>query len=157
VYPKAGQGRPPVGVERILRIYFLHQWFNVSDPAVEEALMIRRRCEDLWTSIWGESRCRKSGKYSGALYGEHGVADTDPRRRMEPIEFARPARMLRQAGEHCQLKYRRGGFRYRETDWYLARPEAYFAAEGGKVSDRQRSNRTGRQLSIRVIEARDRD
>ena len=38
VYPKAGQGRPPVGVERMLRIYFLQQWFNLSDPAVEEAL-----------------------------------------------------------------------------------------------------------------------
>ncbi len=38
VYPKPGNGRPPVGVERMLRIYFLQQWFNLSDPAVEEAL-----------------------------------------------------------------------------------------------------------------------
>jgi len=38
VYPKAGPGRPPVGMERMLRIYFLQQWFNLSDPAVEEAL-----------------------------------------------------------------------------------------------------------------------
>ena len=37
-YPKAGGGRPPVGVERMLRIYFLQQWFNLSDPGVEEAL-----------------------------------------------------------------------------------------------------------------------
>ena len=37
-YPKEGNGRPPVGVERMLRIYFLQQWFNLSDPAVEEAL-----------------------------------------------------------------------------------------------------------------------
>src|SRR5271167_1846494 len=37
-YPKAGNGRPPVGVERMLRVYFLQQWFNLSDPAVEEAL-----------------------------------------------------------------------------------------------------------------------
>jgi transposase, IS5 family len=37
-YPKAGTGRPPVGVERMLRIYFLQQWFNLSDPSVEEAL-----------------------------------------------------------------------------------------------------------------------
>src|SRR5438105_5444459 len=36
-YPKPGNGRP-VGVERMLRIYFLQQWFNLSDPAVEEAL-----------------------------------------------------------------------------------------------------------------------
>ena len=37
-YPKPGSGRPPVGVERMLRLYFLQQWFNLSDPAVEEAL-----------------------------------------------------------------------------------------------------------------------
>ena len=38
VYPKGDNGRPPVGVERMLRIYFLQAWFNLSDPAVEEAL-----------------------------------------------------------------------------------------------------------------------
>ncbi len=27
-YPKAGHGRPPVGEERMLRIYFLQQWFT---------------------------------------------------------------------------------------------------------------------------------
>ena len=37
-YPKPGNGRPPVGVERMLRIYFLQHWFNLSDLAVEEAL-----------------------------------------------------------------------------------------------------------------------
>lgn len=38
-YPKAeGAGRPTVGLERMLRIYFLQHWFNLSDPAVEEAL-----------------------------------------------------------------------------------------------------------------------
>jgi len=37
-YPKTGNGRPPIGVERMLRIYFLQQWFNLSDPGVEEAL-----------------------------------------------------------------------------------------------------------------------
>jgi transposase, IS5 family len=37
-YPKPGNGRPPIGVERMLRIYFVQQWFNLSDLAVEEAL-----------------------------------------------------------------------------------------------------------------------
>ena len=38
-YPKVdGAGRPPVGLERMLRLYFLQQWFNLSDPAVEEAV-----------------------------------------------------------------------------------------------------------------------
>ncbi len=39
VYPKAnGSGRPPVGVERMLRLHCLQQWFNLSDPVVEEPL-----------------------------------------------------------------------------------------------------------------------
>jgi len=37
-YPKPGNGRPPIGVERMLRIYFPQQWFDLSDPGVEEAL-----------------------------------------------------------------------------------------------------------------------
>jgi len=39
MYPKGeGAGRPPVGLERMLRIHFLQHWFNLSDPSVEEAL-----------------------------------------------------------------------------------------------------------------------
>jgi len=38
VYPKAGDGRPPIDLELMLRVYFLQHWFNLSDPAVEEAL-----------------------------------------------------------------------------------------------------------------------
>ena len=37
-YPKAGNGRPPVGLERMLRIYFVQHWFNLADEACEEAL-----------------------------------------------------------------------------------------------------------------------
>jgi transposase, IS5 family len=37
-YPKAGNGRPPVGLERMLRLHLLQHWFNLSDPAAEEAL-----------------------------------------------------------------------------------------------------------------------
>src|SRR6202162_70819 len=37
-YPKAGQGRHPLGLEKMLRIYFLQQWFNLSDPQAEDAI-----------------------------------------------------------------------------------------------------------------------
>jgi IS5 family transposase len=37
-YPKAGNGRPPIGLERMLRLHLLQHWFNLSDPAAEEAL-----------------------------------------------------------------------------------------------------------------------
>ena len=37
-YPKAGNGRQPVGLSIMLRIYFLQHWFNLSDPGAEDAL-----------------------------------------------------------------------------------------------------------------------
>jgi transposase, IS5 family len=37
-YPTGDRGRPPIGIERMLRIFFLQVWFNLSDPAVEDAL-----------------------------------------------------------------------------------------------------------------------
>lgn len=38
-YPKPqGAGRPPVGLERMLRIHFVQHWFDLSDPAAEEAI-----------------------------------------------------------------------------------------------------------------------
>ena len=38
-YPKAGNGRPPVGLERMLRMYFIQHWFNLADAACEDALL----------------------------------------------------------------------------------------------------------------------
>ena len=47
-YPKAGNGRVPMPLEAMLRIYFLQQWFNLSDPAAEDSLYdiesMRRFC-----------------------------------------------------------------------------------------------------------------
>src|SRR5688572_30657476 len=37
-YPKGGRGRPVMPLERMLRIYFMQQWFNLSDPAAEDAI-----------------------------------------------------------------------------------------------------------------------
>ena len=37
-YPKAGDGRRPVGLERMLRMYFIATWFNLADVACEDAL-----------------------------------------------------------------------------------------------------------------------
>lgn len=36
--PGGSAARPPIGVKRMLRIHLLQDWFNLSDPAVEEAL-----------------------------------------------------------------------------------------------------------------------
>ena len=40
-HPK-GAGRPPIGIERMLRIHFLPHWFNLSDPTAEETLYASR-------------------------------------------------------------------------------------------------------------------
>ena len=37
-YPKAGNGRQPMPLERMLRIYFMQQWYGLSDPAMEDTL-----------------------------------------------------------------------------------------------------------------------
>lgn len=37
-YPKKGRGRQPLGLEKMLRIYFLQQWFDLSDPQAEDEL-----------------------------------------------------------------------------------------------------------------------
>ena len=51
VYQRSGKGRPPAGLERMLRIYLLQLWFNLSDPGVEEALNIQSRYGSLPGSI----------------------------------------------------------------------------------------------------------
>src|SRR6266436_2900895 len=37
-YPKGERGRPPIGIERMLRIYFLQQWYGLADEALEDAI-----------------------------------------------------------------------------------------------------------------------
>src|SRR5260370_21618600 len=60
-YPKAGQGRQPLGLEKMLRIYFLQQWFNLSDPQAEDAIYD------------SESKRRVAGD---ALAGDAGPVET---------------------------------------------------------------------------------
>ena len=38
-YPSSGRvGRPPIGVARMLRMYFLQQWYSLSDEGLEDAI-----------------------------------------------------------------------------------------------------------------------
>jgi IS5 family transposase len=55
-YPKAGNGRHPIPLSRMLKIYFMQQWYSLSDPAMEDALYdiesMRRFAEiDLETDV----------------------------------------------------------------------------------------------------------
>ena len=38
VYPDLGNGRPPIGLSKMVRIYCMQQWFQLSDPGMEDAL-----------------------------------------------------------------------------------------------------------------------
>jgi hypothetical protein len=68
VYPKAGDGRPPKELEMMLRVYFLQQWFNLSDPGVEEAL---------YDSV-------SMGRFAGIDLGEMPVPDESTVLRFPP-------------------------------------------------------------------------
>src|SRR5438105_309760 len=63
-YPQPGKGRRPVGVERMLRIYFWQQWFNLSDTAVATAANVADSAvlPDLLhgeeTRVWGDQAYR---------------------------------------------------------------------------------------------------
>jgi transposase, IS5 family len=37
-YPKGERGRPPMPLERMLRVYFVQQWYGLADEGVEDAL-----------------------------------------------------------------------------------------------------------------------
>lgn len=37
-YPRIGNGRQPMPISRMLRIYFMQQWYGLSDPAMEDSL-----------------------------------------------------------------------------------------------------------------------
>jgi len=37
-YPAGKRGRPPMGIEKMLRMYLLQIWFNLSDPGTEDVI-----------------------------------------------------------------------------------------------------------------------
>ncbi len=85
-YPKAGAGRQPLGLEKMLRIYFLQQWFNLSDPQAEDAIYdsesMRRFAGVELVTTWCPTRARFFGSApagearadEGDLRGDRGAA-----------------------------------------------------------------------------------
>ena len=37
-YPSGKRGRPPMGIETMLRMYLMQDWFNLADEAIEDAI-----------------------------------------------------------------------------------------------------------------------
>jgi hypothetical protein len=45
-YPSGRRGRPPIGVERMLRIYFLQQWYTLADEADSTPPLVKGRLSE---------------------------------------------------------------------------------------------------------------
>ena len=73
LYPKGERGRPPVALERMLRIHFLQQWYALADQAMEEALYDSQACGVLPGLIWRWMRCRTRRRSSISGIGWSGT------------------------------------------------------------------------------------
>ena len=73
LYPKGERGRPPVPLERMLRVHFLQQWYALADPAMEEALYDSQACGALPGLIWRWMRCRTRRRSSISGIGWSGT------------------------------------------------------------------------------------
>lgn len=83
-YPKAGNGRPPIELELMLRMYFIAHWFNLADEACEDALydiaafrdfcgidLGRRRVPDA-TSLLNFRHLLEAHKLGAAMFAKVG-------------------------------------------------------------------------------------
>ena len=68
-YPKGGRGRPPIGVERMLRVCFLAQWYGLADEALEDTIY--------------DSQAMRG--FVGADLGVEGVPDATTLLRFRPL------------------------------------------------------------------------
>ena len=66
-YPSGKRGRPPKGIEKMLRMYLLQCWFNLSDEGVEDA-------------IYDSSDCQKRSQIA-AFFDIIGAGDEDAEER----------------------------------------------------------------------------
>jgi IS5 family transposase len=55
-YPKAGNGRPPIGLERMPRRYWVANWFNLADEACEDAMYDIAVCREFCGFDLGRKR-----------------------------------------------------------------------------------------------------
>jgi hypothetical protein len=62
-YPKAGQGRQPLGLERVLRIYFLQQWSICRTRRLRTQFTTTSRCVALRGLSWATRWCRTRPRF----------------------------------------------------------------------------------------------
>ena len=59
-YPKRGNGRPPIGLERMLRMHFVQHWFNLLTSRAKKRCMTAPACAVLWVLTWAANPCSMS-------------------------------------------------------------------------------------------------
>ena len=78
-YPKAGNGRQPLRLEKLLRIYCMQQWFNLSDLQAENAIYdsepMRRfaRVEFGDDMVPDETTILRSSSAGAARFDQHDI------------------------------------------------------------------------------------
>jgi len=107
-YPKGdGRGRQPLGLEKMLRIYFLRQWFNLSDPQAEDAIYdseaMRRFTrvelgEDVVILMDSITRLARAYNLSIPASGKLLSGGMDPTALYKPKEFFGAARNIEEGG-----------------------------------------------------------
>ncbi len=89
-YPKGKRGRPPMGIEKMLRIYFLSQWYGLADEALEDAIY--------------DSQAMRN--FAGIDLSRESVPDATTllhfRHLLERFELTRA--IFEQIGEHLQIR-----------------------------------------------------
>ena len=100
-YPKSGKvGRPPIGVPRMLRMYFLQQWYTLADEALEDALYDSQAMRD----FVGIDLAREQVPDATTLLKfrrlleQHDLTGSDACRGQHSPERARPADAPRHGG-----------------------------------------------------------
>ena len=57
-YPKGERGRPPIGIERMLRMYIVQQCFRLADEATEDAVYDSQSIRAFVGLIWAARALR---------------------------------------------------------------------------------------------------
>jgi len=60
-YRSGEGGRPPIGLQRMLRMLFVQHWFNLADRLVKRRGMTASTCAASWASTWAACRCERFG------------------------------------------------------------------------------------------------
>lgn len=76
-YPTGQRGRPPVGLERMLRIYFLQHWYGLADEALEDALYDSQALQEaapFYRDVsFRQMALRPRPRCGGLLHGQYGL------------------------------------------------------------------------------------